>query len=111
MTLMTAIPDSTKDTLTYRLHAHAKTNWPQLTDLHIRYRANLAYITGIRPDGEQLPLCRLRYGGSAHCFGFAIYSAAHDRYEDSVLLTGATTGTPQEALDTACTIHLTGLDP
>ena len=107
---MAAIPDSTKDSLTYRLHAHAKDKWPQLADLHIRYRANLAYITGIRPNGEQLPLCRLRYAGSAHTFGFAIYSAAHNRYQDSVLLTGTTTGTPQQALDTACTIHLTGLD-
>jgi hypothetical protein len=47
--------------------------------------------------------------GSAHSFGFAIYSAAHDRYEDAVLLTGYPTGTPQEALDTACTVHLAGL--
>jgi hypothetical protein len=27
-------------------------------------------------DGQQIPLCCLRYGGSAHSFGFAIYSAA-----------------------------------
>ena len=62
-------------------------------------------------DGEHIPLCRLRYGGSAHSFGFAIYSAAHDRYQDAVLLTGLPAGTPQEALDTACTIHLTGPRP
>ncbi len=30
-----------------------------------------------------------------------------NRYEDAVLRTGLPTGTPQEALDTACTIHLT----
>jgi hypothetical protein len=108
---MAAIPNSTKDSLTYRLHAHAKTTWPQLADLQVRYRANLAYITGVLPDGEHLPLCRLRYGGSAHSFGFAIYSAAHNRYQDSVLLTGSPTGSPQDALDTACTIHLTGQDP
>jgi hypothetical protein len=64
---------------------------------------------GVLPGGGQLPLCRLRYGGSAHSFGFAIYSAAHDRYEDAVLLTGLPAGTPQDALDTACTTHLTGL--
>src|SRR5207302_7336347 len=45
----------------------------------------------------------------AHSFGFAIYSAASDRYEDAVLLTGLPIGSPQEALDTACTVHLTGL--
>jgi len=61
-------------------------------------------------DGSRIPLCRLRYGGSAHSFGFAIYSAAHDRYQEAVLRTGLPVGTPQEALDTACTVHLTGLD-
>jgi hypothetical protein len=35
-----------------------------------------AYITGVLPGGEQIPLFRLRYGGSAHSFGFAIYSPA-----------------------------------
>ncbi|HEY6314469.1 MAG TPA: hypothetical protein VIY52_27240 [Streptosporangiaceae bacterium] len=69
----------------------------------------LRLITGVLPGGEQIPLFRLRYGGSAHSFGFAIYSAAHDRYEDAVLIIGLPIGTPQEALDTACTIHLTGL--
>ena len=34
---------------------------------------------------------------------------ARDRYGDAVLLTGFPAGTPQEALDTACTIHLAGL--
>ncbi len=45
----------------------------------------------------------------AHSFGFAIYSAARDRYENALLRTGMPVGTPQEALDTACTIHLAGL--
>jgi hypothetical protein len=58
-------------------------------------------------DGQQIPLFRLRPFGSACSSGFAIYSAASDRYEDAVLRTGLPTGTPQEALDTACTIHLT----
>ena len=39
----------------------------------------------------------------------AINSAARARYEDAVLLTGSPVGTPQEALDTACTVHLAGL--
>ena len=29
--------------------------------------------------------------------------------EDAVLITGRPVGTPQEALDTACTVHLAGL--
>ena len=67
---------------------------------------SFAYITGVLSGGEQIPLFRLRYGGSAHSFGFAIYSPARDRYEDAVLLTGLPIGSPQEALDTACTVHL-----
>ena len=71
-----------------------------------RYRGSFAYITSVLPGGEQIPLFRLRYGGSAHSFGFAIYSPARHRYEDAVLLTGLPIGSPQEALDTACTVHL-----
>jgi len=44
-------------------------------------------------------ICRLRHGGSAHSFGFAIYSAAHDSYQDAILRTGLPACTPQEALD------------
>ena len=49
-------------------------------------------------NGVQIPLCRLRYGGSAHSFGFAIYSAARGRYEDAVLLTGSPVGIPKTPL-------------
>lgn len=108
MAPMPAIPESTRNSLNHRLYAHAKDQWPQLADVELRYRASLAYVTAVLPDGEQIPLCRLRYGGSAHSFGFAIYSAATGRYEDSVLLTGFTSGSPQDALDTACTVRLAG---
>ena len=37
-----------------------------------------------------IKLCRLRYGGSAHTWGFAIYRASHDDYEDSYLPNGMT---------------------
>src|SRR6266700_2359645 len=88
---------------------HAEHNWPQLAKVQARYHGSFAYITGVLRDGEQVPLFRLRYGGSAHSFGFAIYSAARDRYQDAVLLTGLPIGSPQEALDTACTVHLAGI--
>jgi hypothetical protein len=103
-----AIPSSTRDSITWRLLDHAGTHWPQLDTVHVNYRGGFAYVSGVLPGGEQIPLCRLRYGGSAHSFGFAIYSAARERYDDAVLRTGLPTGTPQEALDTACTIHLAG---
>jgi hypothetical protein len=105
---MPAIPESTRSSIILRLLDHAEKNWPQLKKVQARYHASFAYITGVLPDGEQIPLFRLRYGGSAHSFGFAIYSAARDRYEDAALLTGMPVGTPQEALDTACTVYLAG---
>ena len=106
---MPAIPESTRSSIILRLLDHAGKNWPQLAKVRARYHGSFAYITGVLRTGEQIPLFRLRYGGSAHSFGFAIYSAASDRYEDAVLRTGLPTGTPQEALDTACTVHLAGL--
>ena len=56
--------------------------------LQTMYRGSFAYITGVLPGGEQIPLFRLRYGGSAHSFAFAIYSPVRDRYEDAILLAG-----------------------
>ena len=107
---MPAIPESTRGSITLRLLDHAEQHWPQLNKVQARYRGAFAYITAVLPDGEQIPLCRLRHSGSAHSSGFAIYSAARDRYQDAVLRTGLPIGTPQEALDTACTIHLTAPD-
>ncbi len=106
---MPAIPASTQSSLTLRLLDHAEQHWPQLQSVEVTYHGAFAYITGVLHTSERIPLCRLRYGGSAHSFGFAIYSAAHDRYEDSVLRTGFPAGRPQEALDTACTIHVAEL--
>jgi hypothetical protein len=99
-------PESTKTSLRQRLTAHARDRWPQLTDVTVRYHGNFAYIDGQLPDGTTLPLCRLRYGGSAHTWGFAIYLASKDGYEDSILPTGYPAGTPQEALDCACGLYL-----
>ena len=106
---MAAIPESTRSSVTLRLLDHTERHWPQLTRVQVTYRGAFGYITGVLRDGQHIPLCRLRYGGSAHSFGFAIYSAATGRYQDTVLRTGLPAGTPQEALDTACTVHLTGL--
>ena len=106
---MAPIPESTRSSITLRLLDHAGARWPQLSKVEVTCRGAFAYITGVLDDGEKIPLCRLRYGGSAHSFTFAIYSTVRDRYQDAVLLTGLPIGTPQEALDTACTIHLAGL--
>ena len=101
-----AIPQSTRDSITVRLLDHAEAHWPQLTRVKVTYRGAFGYITGVLRDGQNILLCRLRYGGSAHSFGFAIYSAAHDRYQDSVLPSGYPAGTAEEALDCACGLYL-----
>ena len=97
-------PPSTKTSLRRQLLAHA--HWPQLSDLQIRYCAQFAYVNGVLQDGTEIPLLRLRYGGSAHTWGFAIYLASKDGYQDSVLPSGYPVGTPQEALDCACGLYL-----
>jgi hypothetical protein len=53
-----------------------------------------------------LSLCRLRYAGYASTWGFAVYRASHDDYQDSYLPSGQPSGTPEEALDCACGLYL-----
>ena len=101
---MAKIPTSTQTSLRQRLTSHAQQRWPQISQIHTRYRANFAYIDAVL--AEELRLCRLRYGGSANQWGFAIYRASHDDYEDSYLPTGQPVGTAEEALDTACGLYL-----
>ena len=105
---MPAIPESTRSSITLRLLDHAGKNWPQLAKVRARYHGSFAYITGVLRDGEQIPLFRLRYGGSAHSASRSTPPPA-TATRDAVLLTGLPIGSPQEALDTACTVHLTGL--
>ena len=103
---MKAPPASTKTSLTARLNHHARARWPDLASVEVRFRANFAYIDGCYPDGTVLKLCRLRYGGSAHTWGFALYRASHNDYEDSVLPNGMPAGSAEEALDCACGLYL-----
>jgi hypothetical protein len=77
----------------------------------VRVRGRFAYIDGaldsgeVLDNGEVLALCRLRYVGSATVWGFAIYLASKDGYQDSLLPSGRPSGTPQEALDCACGLY------
>jgi hypothetical protein len=100
------VPESTKSSVQLHLLRHAKQNWPQLTSVDVRFHGRFAYITGRLADEAGLPLCRLRYGGSANRWGFAIYLASKDGYQDSALPSGFTDGTPEEALDCACGLYL-----
>jgi hypothetical protein len=102
----TSPPDSTQRSLRSRLIARARDRWPELADLPIRHRGVYAYIDGELTDGTTLPLFRLRHGGSANTWGFAIHLASRDGYEDSILPNGHPVGTPEEALDCACGLYL-----
>jgi len=103
---MPSPPTSTKNSLARRVSNHARNRWPALDDVTVRFRGQFAYLDGHLPDGEVMPLCRLRYGGSATSWGFAIYLASRDGYQDSILPTGHTAGSPEEALDCACGLYL-----
>lgn len=103
---MATPPASTKASLGQRLNGHARTHWPALAKVEVRFRAQYAYIDGHLPDGEVLPLCRLRYSGSASRWGFALYRASHHDYQDSILPNGYTAGSPEDALDCACNLYL-----
>jgi hypothetical protein len=103
---MATIPDSTKSSLQQRLTSRVRQRWPSLTQVTVKHRGRFAYVSGHLPDGDVLPLCRLRYADSASQWGFAIYRASHDDYEDSYLPTGTPIGSPEEALDCACGLYL-----
>ena len=103
---MAAPPASTKTSLHQRLSARAQQRWPDLASVDVRFRGAFAYVTGTTTDGEDLPLMRLRYGGSASMWGFAVYLASKDGYQESVLPSGFTAGAPEDALDTACGLYL-----
>ena len=82
---MPAIPESTRSSITLRILLHAKEHWPQLGRLEVTCRGGFAYAAAVPPgDDEPRPLFRLRYGGSAHSLGFAVYSSATGRYQDTI---------------------------
>ena len=82
-------PESTKTSLRQRLQARATERWPQLADLTIRHHGGFAgTVYGQLRDGTTLPLFRLRYGGSANSWGFAIHLASRNGYEDTILPSG-----------------------
>jgi hypothetical protein len=103
---MVGPPPSTKTSLQQRLNARARERWPQLAGVDVRFRGAFAYVHARLTDGDTLPLLRLRYGGSAARWGFAIYLASRDGYQESALPTGDFAGSPEDALDTACGLYL-----
>jgi len=104
---MPAIPEPARISLAQRLRAHAREHWPQLAAVHVRYHGQFAYVAAELTDGDRLPLMRLRYGGSAHRWGSAIYVAGKDSYEDQIWFSGAI----EEVFDLVCDLHVTSIGP
>jgi hypothetical protein len=103
---MAAIPAST-NSLAQRLREHARKNWPQPAQIHVRYCGQFAHIDGELADGERLPLMRLRYGGSAHRWGTAVYVAGKDKYEDQIWFSGKHR---RGVFDLVCNLHIGAVD-
>ncbi|WP_327111500.1 hypothetical protein OG206_01975 [Streptomyces sp. NBC_01341] len=99
-------PDSMQHHLHVRLNARTKDRWPHLARVEVRFRTGFAYVRGELKDGEQIPLCRLRFTGVLHTWGFALYLASRDKYEDNFLPTGLPFGSPEDCLDCACYLYL-----
>lgn len=103
---MAAPPESTKTSLQQRLSGRARERWPQLAGVDVKFRGGFAYVAGRLPDDETLPLMRLKYGGYAASWGFAVYLASKNGYEPSFLPNGQMAGLPEDALDCACGLYL-----
>ena len=101
------VPDRrTKDQIEGELDFYASQRWPQLEEVTIRWHGGYGYVTGYLTATEGIPLCRLRYLGLPDEWGFGLYLASTEDYQDSILPTGRFTGTPQQALDCALGLYL-----
>jgi hypothetical protein len=101
-----AIPQTARQSLQQRLDQRVRTRWPELAELRLRFRADFAYVDGLLADDDVVNLFRLHYLGSDDSWGFAVYLYSREAYAESVLPTGLSAGTPEEALDCACGLYL-----
>jgi hypothetical protein len=99
-------PARLKTLLGGQLDFHASQRWPQLEEVTIRWHGGYGYVTGHLPGDDELPLCRLRYLDSPTDWGFALYQASTETYQNTLLPSGRPTGTPEEALDCALGLYL-----
>ena len=72
----------------------------------MRLRAGFAYVDGMLPGEQVLRLCRLRFHGALLTWGFAIYMASRDGYEDNFLPSGLPSCSLEEALDCVAGLYL-----
>jgi hypothetical protein len=112
---MGTMPTSSEHTLPSleaRLGEHARTAWPQLEQLHVRHRSTFAYVEAELADGERVKL--MGYAPPAPSADGASPStwpaatATTTPYSPTGSPTG--TGTPADAFDCACRLHLAAPD-
>ena len=99
-------PESMQHHLRRRLDRHARACWPRVDAITVRFRAGFAYVAAELRGGESLPLCRLRFTGALHTWGFALYLASRGGYQDNYLPTGLPVGSPEDCLDCAGGLYL-----
>jgi len=89
-----------------RLDFHASQRWPELEEVTISWRGGYGYVSAYLTEDDAIPVCRLRYQGSDTDWGFAIYLASTEDYENTLLPDGSPTATPAQALDCALGLYL-----
>ena len=90
-----------------RLTAHARTRWPQVESIGVRFRVGFAYVDAqLKGEDDPVPLCRLRFTGALHTWGFALYLASSGKYDDNFLPSGLPAGSPEDCLTCAGDLYL-----
>lgn len=99
-----------KDSIAGTVDHYASKRWAALEEVTITWRGSYGHLTGYLgvSDDDQIQLCRIQYLGDPDHWAFAIWQASTETYVDAALLDGQPTGHPNQALDTACTLYLTG---
>ena len=110
---MEGMPVPTARLKTYiegHLDFHASQRWPQLEEVTISWRGSYGYVDAYLTEDDAIPVCRLRYLGSDTDWGFALYRASTEDYDQTLLPDGNPTGTPEQALDCALGLYLADLN-
>jgi hypothetical protein len=118
-----SIPNAVQSALRARLERHVRTHWKhRCREVVVRFRGTFAYVDAFPLHHQFMPgttpekqaqieatpthLCRLGYLGRADLWTFAFFKYSDEKYEPSFLPSGASVGTPEEALDCAAQVYL-----
>jgi len=105
---MPAIPASTRSSITLRLLDHAEKHWPSWAKFRSPAAAHSLTSPAYCPAVTSSAV-RLRYGGSAHSFASPSTPPPATATKTPSCSPGSHRD-PQEALDTACTVHLAAIE-